>query len=1274
MLAWLTLLFVSLNNYSIGQTEYIKEYDLLSHSLFGTEAHFQKRINKTSEGYILVSDKGAESSTELMTLDHNGELSGVSKIYTHLSRTTSVIPIEEETGLNGYLLYGDNIQEGEAHTYIIRTSNDGGVLWSKKVRFQDNYGIFRAGLRSQAIQVEDGNVILAMESSYLADPGTPALDIIKINPNTGAVLYTHQMVMEDLNKGFRVNGIIEGEPGNYYVYGGHTTETPKFILHFSDGGGASFNIESLKFFSIPNATVFSSMDYNGEKLLVGGGITTGGYTKVLVFEISTDLNTISSLEGIINQCNTYDVGDWENLSAVKYFAGRIIVSGITNSGGITDRNFVITLSSSGTIINTSASLVGDFEHRGHNLFIQDDSFVRADYRGSWTPGESDHISRLTSYSPLGNTCADESISVSSLEWPANTYTQPIILTIPNIQYENFYPSATPVSFTRNVICSDCITPEEVGPITTSTGDSTLCELESLDLIAPPGFEAYEWFFEGDAFGSGNLITATEGGEYSVILIDSIGCEIELFITIAPPVDLSDWDNSVLCLGSSYILPSFTEGDTWTGPEVSFSLDGSMHSFTPLTAGIYTLTYCNTYGCCIDITITVGGPTVSIDGDLDLCVSNPITLGALIGIYPEPVSVIWSPSGETTTSITVTEPGIYTVTATGTESGCSSTSSVEVFGDDQWHKTTENTTGEESGNDVVTDDEGNLYVVGTFTNTTELQGGANPNITIDAGGLNPGDMYLAKYDRCGTLIWVANSTGVTNCTGSSLTVDEVNDMVYVTGTCGQGTTFHSAQSADDLCLAGTSVTIFPSLAQTGYVAQYDKNTGCLYFAEEVAIGESVDCRTIAVNETNGEIFLGGSFSISSDYYAFLYKYQPTTGLGIGNMLNPTVWQIRDNVNVPETYSVINDVDFDESQNRIYAIGSFTSVVNLFNGVLTSTTTIGLESDVFLATYDDLGGGTSYFNLRSGNRSPNGLMTGEGVAVDEATHGVYLTGSYSAPVITPAFFFPGIDPLMSFNDNLKSYMVKLNFTSPSDAWGRHTVTSAIPNRFTHGNSVATDGVNAYFLNDFSDDYLTVAPGGGFSLSRTFIGNPINSAHIGIICYTADGNRKWVNVTESQSATDSDDHRGTAICSDNNGNSFITGHYENAMSYYSGIPYSGNLIQSGAGHNAHILRINNTSGELKINQNDLSELEESLVQDELSMLIFPNPSNGLVNIAVNDFDLNENYQGVICNSMGEELMKFSLSTSRSSIDMSAFANGIYFLTVSTGQDLRRVSIVKQ
>ena len=43
MLAWLTLLFVSLNNYSIGQTEYIKEYDLLSHSLFGTEAHFQKK-------------------------------------------------------------------------------------------------------------------------------------------------------------------------------------------------------------------------------------------------------------------------------------------------------------------------------------------------------------------------------------------------------------------------------------------------------------------------------------------------------------------------------------------------------------------------------------------------------------------------------------------------------------------------------------------------------------------------------------------------------------------------------------------------------------------------------------------------------------------------------------------------------------------------------------------------------------------------------------------------------------------------------------------------------------------------------------------------------------------------------------------------------------------------------------------------------------------------------------------------------------------------------
>ncbi|MBL4708775.1 MAG: T9SS type A sorting domain-containing protein [Flavobacteriales bacterium] len=685
-------------------------------------------------------------------------------------------------------------------------------------------------------------------------------------------------------------------------------------------------------------------------------------------------------------------------------------------------------------------------------------------------------------------------------------------------------------------------------------------------------------------------------------------------------------------------------------------------------------------CCLDGVYSFGGPDVSIDGELDLCISNPTVLTALVGIYPDPVNFLWSPGGEITSSITVTEPGTYTVTVGSTTNpSCGTTISVEVTGE-KWHKTTENTTGSEVANDVVTDVNGNVYMVGTFTNTTELEGGANPNITIIGGAGNPSDMYVAKYDNCGTLLWVANTVALTGlCTGNSLVLDELNQMVYVTGNVSSSSsiTFNSSQSAGMLCLLGTTEMLIPTLSTSGYVAQYDMGTGCLYFAEEVSIGTSTDCRTLTVNETNGKIYLGGSFTTPSggaSYYSFIYKYTPTTAYGVLNILDVPSWTIYDNVQVNLTYNVVNDLDFDETENRLYIIGNFKKVVNLYDGIYTaSVSKLGLLPGAFMAAYDDPGS-PSYVTLRGGNGSIMGSMTGEGIAVDESTNNIFLTGSFEEDVTT-AFSVTGIDPLITFNSNSHSYMLSFNLTDATHRWAHQTHATTGANDFVIGKDVTTINGNAVFLNEFSGTHMIVDVDGFFE-ALPFIGSSAGNTHLGIISFTNTGVKNWMNVTESQSPTGSDHHRGNAICSDLNQHSFVVGAYDNKLSYQDGSPYSGNLSQTGSGDNAFVMRVQNASGAMHRQKQEESITINSATTTSLSVNIYPNPTADEFNLLIEYFNSNDasSYQVRIYNLLGEQVFSTDLKEANTKISLDGFSQGIYLLNLTKGSESFHHKIIKQ
>ncbi|MFN3307435.1 MAG: vWA domain-containing protein, partial [Candidatus Kapaibacteriota bacterium] len=83
--------------------------------------------------------------------------------------------------------------------------------------------------------------------------------------------------------------------------------------------------------------------------------------------------------------------------------------------------------------------------------------------------------------------------------------------------------------------------------------------------------------------------------------------------------------------------------------------------------------------------------------------------------------------------------------------------------------------------AVTEDNAYVYVTGSFSGTIEFEG--NKKLT-SVGGL---DIFVAKYDRDGNLIWAQSAGGYGTDTAAGICVDKMGNA-YVVGTCMQTAVF------------------------------------------------------------------------------------------------------------------------------------------------------------------------------------------------------------------------------------------------------------------------------------------------------------------------------------------------------------------------------------------------------------------------------------------------------------------------------------------------------
>ena len=106
------------------------------------------------------------------------------------------------------------------------------------------------------------------------------------------------------------------------------------------------------------------------------------------------------------------------------------------------------------------------------------------------------------------------------------------------------------------------------------------------------------------------------------------------------------------------------------------------------------------------------------------------------------------------------------------------------------------TGFDQGLSVATDSQRNIYVTGVFQGTARFE----ENMIASAG---QSDVFLAKYNPNAELLWVRQAGGPANDTARSITVDSNND-IYITGdfieSADFGTTTLSSSGESDIFIA------------------------------------------------------------------------------------------------------------------------------------------------------------------------------------------------------------------------------------------------------------------------------------------------------------------------------------------------------------------------------------------------------------------------------------------------------------------------------------------
>jgi len=310
----------------------------------------------------------------------------------------------------------------------------------------------------------------------------------------------------------------------------------------------------------------------------------------------------------------------------------------------------------------------------------------------------------------------------------------------------------------------------------------------------------------------------------------------------------------------------------------------------------------------------------------------------------------------------------TTTLTNAGSGNIFIAKYDAAGTVLWAKR-EGGTSDDVGLSVATDASGNVYVTGYFTSSTITFG--TTTLTNAGGGSN--DMFIVKYDAAGNVLWAKREGGTSHEIGFSVTTD-ASGNVYVTGefisaTITFGTTTLTNAGGGDI-----------------FIAKYDA-AGTVLWAKRAAGTDYEFCKSVTT-DASGNVYVTGEFRSPT------ITFGTTTLINAGNSnifiakydaAGTVLWAKGAGSNNDNDCRIVTT----DASGNVYVTGVFTSPTITFG---TTTLTNAGSADMFIAKYDDAG--TVLWAKRAGGADSD---YGYSVATD-ASGNVFVTGSFLSSTIT------------------------------------------------------------------------------------------------------------------------------------------------------------------------------------------------------------------------------------------------------------------------------------
>ncbi len=334
---------------------------------------------------------------------------------------------------------------------------------------------------------------------------------------------------------------------------------------------------------------------------------------------------------------------------------------------------------------------------------------------------------------------------------------------------------------------------------------------------------------------------------------------------------------------------------------------------------------------------------------------------------------------------------------------------------------------EEGRSIVVDEMENVYVTGSFYGTADFDGN-----TLESYGEY--DAFVAKYDIDGNLIWVNQIGGSTTDLGKELALDNDGNLICLTGS-------QSAYVIFDINTVLQNGNLNGSL----YVSKFSPN-GNLLWANEIVNNVFHNLNGFEIDSNNNIViagtvifnasFQGTSFNTVGFLDAFLAKYDPQ-----GNL----VWLEQGGGPLD---IVCNSLCLDANDN-IYLTGDFKGAAN-FDGI--SVQSNG-EQDVFISKYDP--NGIAVFTISVGDENRD-----EAFDIDYSTNDeLFIVGRFQDSLI--------------FDDEI---------LQSNGAWDIFTARYDINGNFIQAENYGGDG-NTYF-----DDRvwgIDVSPNNSVAITGNFSG---------------------------------------------------------------------------------------------------------------------------------------------------------------------------------------------